>query len=150
MSSMHGRGSSPKSDDDKFMHEVRTKILPRRGIEAREDEVLITEGWKQGWISSCNCLSMRSDRLPSKNQVYLKCANCCVCIAPASSFSRWIKKAVVDERLDRCELVVVTPRRHAPTGRSRWRARQKQLLRPDGGSGRFDCRNRFVERWGER
>ena len=37
-----------EGDDAKLLHEVRTKILPRRGIEAREDEVLITEGWKQG------------------------------------------------------------------------------------------------------
>jgi GntR family transcriptional regulator/MocR family aminotransferase len=37
-----------EGDDEKLLREVRTKILPRRGIEAREDELLITEGWKQG------------------------------------------------------------------------------------------------------
>ena len=119
-----------ESDDDKLMHEVRTKILPRRGIDAREDEVLITEGWKQGldlivqlFVDAKRPVAIEEPGLPEVREL-LRLHRAGIVVQPVDQ-----EGLVVDERLDRCELVVVTPRRHAPTGVSMARARQKQLLR---------------------
>jgi len=119
-----------EGDDDKLMHEVRTKILPRRGIEAREDEVLITEGWKQGldlivqlFVDAKRPVAIEEPGLPEIRELLR--------LQRASVVAQTVDQEglVVDGRLDRCELVIVTPRRHAPTGVSMARARQKQLLR---------------------
>lgn len=119
-----------EGDDDKLLHEVRTKILPRRGIEAREDEVLITEGWKQGldlivqlFVGAKRPVAIEEPGLPEIREL-LRLHRAGVVVQPVDQ-----EGLVVDGRLDRCELVVVTPRRHAPTGVSMPRARQKQLLR---------------------
>lgn len=119
-----------EGDDDKLMHEVRTKILPRRGIEAREDEVLITEGWKQGldlivqlFVDAKRPVAIEEPGLPEVREL-LRLHRAGILVQPVDQ-----EGMVVDGRLDRAEIVVVTPRRHAPTGVVMSRARQKQLLR---------------------
>lgn len=119
-----------EGDDDKLLHEVRTKILPRRGIEAREDEVLITEGWKQGldliaqlFVDARQPVAVEEPCLPEIREL-LRLQRASIVAQPVDR-----EGVVVDNRLDDCELTIVTPRRHAPTGVAMSRARQKQLLR---------------------
>ncbi|UPT62758.1 MAG: PLP-dependent aminotransferase family protein [Hyphomonadaceae bacterium JAD_PAG50586_4] len=119
-----------EGDDEKLVHEVRTKILPRRGIEAREDEVLITEGWKQGldlivqlFVDAKRPIAVEEPCLPEIREL-LRLQRAAIVAQPVDG-----EGIVVDNRLEACELTIVTPRRHAPTGVAMSRARQKQLLR---------------------
>lgn len=119
-----------EGDDEKLLHEVRTKILPRRGIEARDEEVLIVEGWKQGldlivqlFVDAKRPVAIEEPGLPEVREL-LRLQRAGTVAQPVDS-----EGLVVDGRLDQCELVVVSPRRHAPTGVAMTRQRQKQLLR---------------------
>ncbi|HVY84567.1 MAG TPA: PLP-dependent aminotransferase family protein [Caulobacterales bacterium] len=117
-------------DDEKLVHEVRTKILPRRGIEAREDELLITEGWKQAldliahlFIDAKSVVALEEPGLPEIREL-LRLQRADIVAQPVDD-----EGMVVDGRLDACGMFIVTPRRHAPTGVAMSRARQKALLR---------------------
>ncbi|MBB3167750.1 PLP-dependent aminotransferase family protein [Simiduia aestuariiviva] len=44
------------ADDPQLIEQIRTKILPRRGISARPDEILITNGAQQGLFLLANLL----------------------------------------------------------------------------------------------
>lgn len=119
-----------EGDDEKLLHEVRTKILPRRGIEAREDELLITEGWKQAldlivqlFVDAKSQVAVEEPGLPEVREL-LRLQRASIVAQPVDH-----EGLVVDERLDRCSLIIVTPRRHAPTGVVMSRQRQKVLLR---------------------
>lgn len=119
-----------EGDDAKLMQEVRTKILPRRGIEARDDEVLITEGWKQGldlivqlFVAAKSRVAIEEPGLPEVRELLR--------LQRADMHAQPIDKEglIVDDRLHRRELIVVTPGRHVPTGVAMSRARQKLLLK---------------------
>lgn len=119
-----------EGDDAKLVHEVRTKILPRRGIEAREDEILITEGWKQGldlivqlFVDAKSRVAIEDPGLPEIREL-LRLQRAEVHAQPVDK-----EGLVVDDRLHRRELVIVTPGRHVPTGVAMSRARQKLLLK---------------------
>ncbi|HRP09763.1 MAG TPA: PLP-dependent aminotransferase family protein [Terricaulis sp.] len=116
-------------DDEKLLHEVRTKILPRRGIHAREDEILITEGWKQGldliielFVDRTSRIAMEEPGLPEIREL-LRLQRAEIVAQPVDG-----EGVIVDSRLNECEFVFVTPRRHAPTGVQMTRARRKALL----------------------
>lgn len=119
-----------EGDDAKLLHEVHTKILPRRGIDAREDEVLITEGWKQGldlivqlFVDAKSRVAVEEPGLPEVREL-LRLQRAEVHAQPVDKDGM-----IVDDRLHRREFVIVTPRRHAPTGVVMSRARQKLLLK---------------------
>ena len=119
-----------ESDDPRLIHEVRTKILPRRGIDAREDELLITEGWKQGldlvaqlFVDARSRIAVEEPGLPEVREV-LRRQRAGVIAQPIDPDG-----IIVDGRLEGCNMMVVTPRRHAPTGVAMSRARQNALLR---------------------
>lgn len=119
-----------EGDDAKLLHELRTKILPRRGIEAREDEILITEGWKQGldlivqlFVDSKCRVAIEDPGLPEIREL-LRLQRADVLAQPVDK-----EGLIIDQRLHRRDLVIVTPGRQAPTGVAMSRARQKSLLR---------------------
>jgi GntR family transcriptional regulator/MocR family aminotransferase len=119
-----------EGDDAKLVHEVRTKILPRRGIEAREDEVLITEGWKQAldlvvqlFIDAKSRVAIEEPGLPEVREL-LRLQRADVHHQPVDK-----EGLIVDDRLHQRQFVIVTPSRHAPTGVAMSRARQKLLLK---------------------
>lgn len=119
-----------ESDDDKLVREVRTKILPRRGIEARDDEILIVEGWKQGLglivqllVDSKSHVALEDPSLPEIREL-LRLQHTRLSALPVDG-----EGLVVDDRLDRCDIVIATPYRQAPTGVAMSRARQKALSR---------------------
>ena len=119
-----------EGDDAKLLHEVRTKILPRRGITAREDEVLITEGWKQGldlivqlFVDDKSRVAVEEPGLPEIREL-LRLQHADVHLQPLDG-----EGMIVDEGLHRRDFVIVTPSRQAPTGVAMSRVRQKALLK---------------------
>jgi GntR family transcriptional regulator/MocR family aminotransferase len=119
-----------EGDDEKLLHEIRTKILPRRGIEARDEEILVTDGWKQGldlivqlFVDSKSRAAVEEPGLAEVREL-LRLQRADIVAQPVDR-----EGLITDGRLDGCNLVFVTPRRHAPTGVQMSRGRQKALLR---------------------
>lgn len=107
---------SGDADDPMLIEEIRTKILPRRGITAQPDEILVTMGVEQA-------LYLVTELLVDKTMV-------CGMEEPGNSDMRHLLKRagaeivlqpvddsglIVDQRLDRCSLVYVTPSHQIPT-----------------------------------
>ena len=119
-----------EGDDEKLLNEIRTKILPRRGVQAAADEILITEGWKQAldltaqlFVDAKTRVVMEDPGLPELREL-LRLQGADVLTQPVDE-----EGLVLNSRLDGRALVFVTPTRQAPTGVQMSRARQKALLK---------------------
>jgi GntR family transcriptional regulator/MocR family aminotransferase len=121
---------SGDADDHVLVEEIRTKILPRRGIQANSDEILITMGTQNG-------LSLVTELLVDKT----------VSVAieePGNSAMRQLLQKrqaklflqrvdeegiVVNAGLNACDLVYVAPSHQIPTAVAMSTARRRQLLK---------------------
>ena len=120
---------SGDADDAMLIEEIRTKILTRRGIQARPDEILVTLGTQHSLFIISELLTDRQRtavmeepgnsemrRLLARNQANIVCQ-------PVDEGG-----LVVDARLAGCDLVYVTPSHQVPTAVSMSRERRKALL----------------------
>lgn len=120
---------SGDADDPMLIEEIRTKILPRRGITAQADEILITLGSEQA-------LYLVTELLVDK-------ATVCAMEEPGNSDMRHLlmragaeivlqpideNGLIVDQRLDQCALVYVTPSHQIPTAVTMPIERREQLI----------------------
>lgn len=119
-----------ESDDEKLITEIRTKILPRRGIQAQADEILITEGWKQAidlvaqlFVEAKTRVAIEDPGLPELREL-LRLQGADVLTQPVDEDG-----VIVDSRLNDRSVIFATPTRQAPTGAQMSRTRQKALLR---------------------
>lgn len=118
------------ADDPLLIHQIRTQILPRRGIQARADEVLVTIGAQNAlWLAT---------------QILSKSAKHAVCENPGypdlSNGLRWGGVRVThididDEGLppeaipDDADVVFLSPSHQAPTGVTMPVHRRQTLMR---------------------
>ncbi|MEM1019046.1 MAG: PLP-dependent aminotransferase family protein [Pseudomonadota bacterium] len=118
------------SDDPELIEELRKKVLPRRGISARAEDILITTGAQQGLHLICEALVGR------RSVVGLE--------SPCSPDLRRLLRAKgakleffdVDEhglsidetRLAKCDILFVSPSRQRPTGVAMPTGRRARLL----------------------
>lgn len=116
-------------DDRRLIHEIRTKALPRRGVQANADEILITSGVRESMSLICRALVSRSARVvmeepgfPDLHQL-LRLQGAAVTHQPVDGSG-----IVVDGRLDGADLIFVTPGCHYPTGAHLSMPRRKALL----------------------
>ena len=120
---------SGDADDPMLIEEIRTKILPRRGITAQPDEILITLGTEQA-------LYLLTELLVDKSTV-------CAMEEPGNSDMRHLLTRagaelvlqpvdtggmVIDQRLDRCAMVYVTPSHQIPTAVTMTVERREALI----------------------
>ena len=116
-------------DDASLIEEIRTKLLPRRGISARPDELLITVGEQQA-------VYLATELVAGKNTVAGIEEPC----SPELRQLLKLRKAklhhqnvdddgmVINSDLDKCDLVCVSPSRQRPTGVTLSLERRKALL----------------------
>ncbi len=121
------------SDDPLLIEQIRARLLPRRGIMAGEDEVLITLG-AQNALYMLTSLLVRPDTTvgiedpgyPDARNVFgLKTDR----ILPIPVDEEGLP---VDSRLDPCQYVLVTPSHQSPTTRTMPLSRRKALLERAG------------------
>jgi len=117
------------SDDPQLLEQIRARLLPRRGIMAAENEVLITMG-AQNALYLLSSLLVRPETTvaiedpgyPDARNVFgLKTER----IQPITVDDGGLP---VDGRLDGCDYVYVTPSHQCPTTRTMPLARRKALL----------------------
>lgn len=107
---------SGDADDPMLVEEIRTKILPRRGITARPDEILVTLGAEQALYVLVQLLADRTTTAaveepgnPELRNLLLQRGSR-LHLQPIDQHG-----LLVDERLDGCELLYVTPSHQIPT-----------------------------------
>jgi GntR family transcriptional regulator / MocR family aminotransferase len=105
------------ADDGKLLQEVRSKVLPRRGIHARPDEVLITADGQQALHLTVELLVERGTTVAVEEP-----GNPELVALLARRGARIVYQPVdrdgmvVDERLADCGVVYVSPGHQRPTG----------------------------------
>lgn len=121
---------SGDADDPMLIEEIRTKVLPRRGIQARPDEILITVGAQQALalisqmlIDPSVTVAIEDPGYPDMRRLIADRGGRTV-IQPVDDDG-----VLVDRRLDDCELIYVTPSHQFPTGVMMTQARRDALLK---------------------
>ncbi len=117
------------SDDPMLIDEIRSKILPARGIHADADQVMVTVGAQQALFLVAQLLvdanvrvAVESPSHPDTRQLLLQFG--------ADLHHQPVDEAglVVDERLDSVDLVCVTPSHQVPTAVTMSLERRRALL----------------------
>lgn len=117
------------ADDPMLIEQVRTKILPRRGIRAAPDEILVTVGAQQALGLLVQLLAGRGIRVAVEEPGYpdfrdlLSLREASVVHQPVDD-----EGLQVDERLDGCQLIYTTPSHQVPTAVTMSTERRERLL----------------------
>ncbi|WP_417490522.1 PLP-dependent aminotransferase family protein [Maricaulis sp.] len=116
-------------DDPALIEEIRTKLLPRRGIRARSDELLITVGEQQAFFlvaqlfaNSEARIALEEPGLPDLRELF-GMYGARLHHQPVDD-----EGLVVDERLRGNDIVYVSPSRQRPTGVTMSMQRREALL----------------------
>jgi GntR family transcriptional regulator/MocR family aminotransferase len=116
-------------DDPRLIHEIRTKILPRRGIQAGADEVLVVGGRREAFsllvrafVGRGTAVATEEPGLPDLVQL-LRLQGAETIPLPVDA-----EGLIVDDRLAGASLVFVTPSCQYPTGARLSQGRRRSLL----------------------
>jgi GntR family transcriptional regulator/MocR family aminotransferase len=122
-------GETGDVDDPMLVDQIRKKILPRRGIQATPDEILITIGTQQALhlmvellVDSTVPVAIEEPGYPDMRRLLERRG------APLVYQPLDTEGLVVDQRLDDCQLVYVTPSHQAPTAVTMSMERRRALL----------------------
>lgn len=116
-------------DDPLLIDQIRRIILPRRGVLARSDEILITLGAQEGLYLLSRLLVRPGDVVGVENPGYTDARHifslgpCRIRDLPLDD-----QGVVVDEALEGVSIAVVTPGRQCPTGVTMGLDRRRALL----------------------
>lgn len=120
---------SGDADDAMLVDEIRSKILTRRGIQARSDEILITMGTQNSLYLISRLLIDSSVTAaieePGNTEMRELLRRAAAKVLPQRVDEEGL---VVDDKLSKCDLVYVTPSHQIPTAVLMSTARRKQLL----------------------
>ena len=120
---------SGDADDPMLIEEVRTKILPRRGIQARPDEILVTLGTQHSLYLACELLADRHTKVaieePGNAEMRRLLARREARVRSQPVDASGIE---VDAGLAGADLVYVTPSHQIPTAVAMSRERREALL----------------------
>lgn len=122
-------GETGDADDPTLIEQIRTKILPRRGIQAAPDEILITVGAQQALhlavqllVDASVSVAVEEPGLPAMRQLLAQ-RGAPVVYQPVDGDG-----LVVNSELDNCQLIYVTPSHQAPTAVTMSMSRRQALL----------------------
>ncbi|MBA1274783.1 MocR-like pyridoxine biosynthesis transcription factor PdxR [Stutzerimonas azotifigens] len=116
-------------DDATLIEQLRTRVLPKRGIWARPEEILVTLGSQNALYLLSTLLMGKGIRVGMENPGYRDAWN----IFDLQSAEIQMQDVdaqglVIDERLAGCNYLYVTPGHQVPTGVSMSSARRSELL----------------------
>ena len=117
------------SDDPDLVEQLRTRVLPRRGVWARADEILVTLGAQQALYLIARLLMSADTVVGIENPGYTDARNI------FSMHSDHVRALALDEhglipgpQVEACEYVFVTPSHQHPSTVTLNKERRQQLL----------------------
>lgn len=116
-------------DDAALIEEIRAKILPRRGIYARPDEILLTMGTQHARVLALELFCREGSRVaiedpgPFELRALVEARRGVVVPQPVDG-----EGVATNELLAGCDMVMVTPSHQLPTGATLSLARRRALL----------------------
>ena len=140
------------ADDPMLIDEIRTKLLPRRGIQARPDEILVTSGREQAIFLALSLLCDRRTTVAVEDPGHAD-AREIVRLREAQLLSQPVdaQGLVVDPALETADVVLVTPSHQHSTGVTLSLQRRQDLLALTERTGAvvieddFECESRYFE-----
>jgi GntR family transcriptional regulator/MocR family aminotransferase len=125
-----GTVTEGNADDPALIEQIRTKMLPRRGITAAPDEILITLGEQNALYIVTRLLADHSVTVaveePGNPRLRQLLKQCRARILPQPVDEHGM---VINTRLDRAQIVYVTPSHQVPTAVTLPNERRKALLK---------------------
>ncbi|MEM7222387.1 MAG: PLP-dependent aminotransferase family protein [Pseudomonadota bacterium] len=107
---------SVEADDALLVDEVRTRVLPRRGIKATPEQILMTMGGQNALYLIAQLLAGRDTTVGVENPGYVDARNIfSVTGARIKPLPVDHDGLVIDQRLAACDCVYVTPSHQSPT-----------------------------------
>lgn len=124
-----GEGEDGHADHPALIEEIRTKMLPRRGITAKADEILITLGGQNALyllsrllVDDTTVVALEEPGNPKARQVLnLACAQIIDCPVDEHGL-------VINNRLSKAHIIYVTPSHQIPTAVTMPNQRRMGLL----------------------
>lgn len=122
-------------DDALLVEQLQSNVLPRRGVWAKSDEILVTLGTQHSLYLTCQLLMTKGVTVGVEEPGYVDARNIFASsgahVMPLPVDSDGL---VVDRRLDGCDILYVTPSHQSPTTVTMSLARRKRLLKQAGKS----------------
>ena len=116
-------------DDPGLIEELHTRVLPRRGVWATADQILVTVGAQQALYLLSNLLVRERDTVGIESPGYVDARNIFSLSTTRLQPLRLDGQGVVvDGQLDGCDYVYVTPSHQSPTTVTMALARREMLL----------------------
>lgn len=116
-------------DDPMLLDEIRTKILPRRGIQANRDEILITVGSQQALHLVCQLFVDQSVTVSVEEPGYPEMRELLAKQGAKLHYQAIDDKGlVVDNKLDECDIIYTTPSHQTPTSITMSMDRRDEVL----------------------
>jgi GntR family transcriptional regulator/MocR family aminotransferase len=116
-------------DDPHLIEQIRTRLLPRRGVRVDNDEILVTVGAQQALYLIASLLIDAGTHVGIEDPGYVDARNIFslrgAAVKPLAIDREGV---VVDERLAQCDYVYVTPSHQFPTTATMSLARRRALL----------------------
>jgi GntR family transcriptional regulator/MocR family aminotransferase len=116
-------------DDPLLIEQIHTRVLPRRGVWASTDEILVTLGAQQALYLVASLLMSLDNTVGIEEPGYPDARNI-FAIKTSRLTPLPVDQAglIVDERLNACDYVYVTPSHQSPTTVTLALQRRRQLL----------------------
>lgn len=141
-----------EADDPILIEEIRTKLLPRRGIQARPDEILVTLGRQQAIFLALSLFADRRTTVAVEEPGHAD-AREIAHLRGAKLLPRPVdaEGLMIDDALDRADVVLVTPSHQHSTGVTLSLERRAALLGLVERTGAviieddFECETRYFE-----
>jgi GntR family transcriptional regulator/MocR family aminotransferase len=117
------------SDDPMLIEQLRTRLLPRRGIYAEPNEIIITIGTQNSLYLLANLLCNRDTRVGLEDPGFRDAHNIFAQFDTDLHLQPVDEEGIiVDERLQACDYLYVTPSHQVPTGAELSEERRQALL----------------------
>ncbi len=117
------------TDDPMLIEQIQARILPRRGVWASRDEILITMGAQQALYILADLLINKNTRVGIENPGYADARNIFSLKSPEVVPLEVDSNGIVPgDAVNNCEFIYVTPSHQSPTTVTMPLARRQQLL----------------------
>ncbi|MBO1518978.1 PLP-dependent aminotransferase family protein [Oceanisphaera pacifica] len=116
-------------DDPLLIEQIRTRLLPRRGVWAKPEQILITVGTQQALWMIAQLLLKADRRFAMENPGYVDMYNIASLLTEDIQLQPVDDQGMqIDDSLSECQLVYVTPSHQSPTTVTMPLERRRQLL----------------------